>query len=528
MSPVQVLQEDRPGWIGVFICQGGCGREVPAELLLALSLKDKDVALARCLPCLCEEIGRKEMNIYLRAGGLRTMMLVGCRERLEPYADLMSQHGMDRHRLEVFDVRGDAKVLVPTFRAALERARRLVDAHETRVPAKGAVLVLGNGRSALAACRFLLEGGHEVTLADPGPALHEMVGGEELTLQEIGAEEMARRSDGRFTLLHDAPLLSCTEDNKGYLATLDSPLGEAEMRCAALLVAMDEVTDGEVTSSLFGDSISQADLEKRLSGGWRPTGPVVMIAMDECGRSDFDQRSMHEAAHNALLIKALAPDTEVTVVAHEMFAFGQCELGWKKSMELGVRYVRTGKMPRYEEGTVLVEDALVGMIQLKAGLVVLDDAVAVPDMNQMAMALNIPTDAEGRLVRPSQKRRPGGLSQGVFLCGTAMQRRQGAGPSLEARAAAAVLETYLRGERVTGGLVAQVEQEKCSCCLTCVRLCPYHAPRIEEGKAVIEPVLCQGCGSCAAACPSRAIGQVNWDDPLVEAVLKHIAGRGAQ
>jgi heterodisulfide reductase subunit A-like polyferredoxin len=524
MSPVQVLQEDRPGWIGVFICQGGCGREVAAGKLLEQALRDKDVAVARSLPCLCGGPGKEEMSIYLKAGGLRTLVLVGCREKLEAYQEMMAQQGMDRHRLEIFDIRGDAKLLIPSFRASLEKARRLVDTSEEIRPAAGPVLVVGNGRSALAACRFLLEHGHEVTLADPGPALHEKVAGEELTMQDISAEEMAKRSDGRFTLLHDAPLLASREDAAGYLVTLDSPLGEAEMRFSAVLVAMDEEM-AKADLSGYGEAITQAELEERLGNGWKPPQDIVMIAMDEEGRSDFDQRSMHEASHNALLVKALSASTNITVIAHEMFAFGQCELGWKKSMELGVRYVRSDKMPSSKGGMVTVDDPLVGRLSLKADLVVLDDKVAVPDMMRMANALNIALDGEGRLVRSSQKRRPAGLSQGVFLCGTAMQRRQGAGPSMEAKAAAAALETYLCGERVTGGLVAQVDGEKCSCCLTCVRLCPYRAPRIEEGKAVIDPVLCQGCGSCQAACPSRAIAQANLDDGMFEAVLPLLARR---
>jgi heterodisulfide reductase subunit A len=527
MSPVQVLQEDRPGWIGVFICQGGCGREVAAGKLLEQSLRDKDVAVARSLPCLCGGPGKEETSIYLKAGGLRTLVLVGCRENLEAYEALMVQQGIDRHRLEIFDIRGDARLMMPAFKAALEKARRLVDTSEERRPATGPVLVIGNGRSALAACRFLLEHGHEVTLADPGPALQETAAGEELTMQDISAEEMARRSNGRFTLLHDAPLLASREDAAGYLVTIDSPLGEAEMRFSAILVAMDEEM-AKADLSGYGEAVTQAELEECLGGGWKPSQDIVMIAMDKEGRSDFDQRSMHEASHNALLIKALSPSTNVTVIAHEMFAFGQCELGWKKSMEMGVRYIRSEKMPSFRDGAVIVDDPLVGELSLKADLIVLDDKLTVPDMKNLASALNIALDGEGRLVRSTQKRRPTGLSQGVFLCGTAMQRRQGAGPSMEAKSAAAALETYLCGDRLTGGLVAQVDGEKCSCCLTCVRLCPYRAPRIEEGKAVIDPVLCQGCGSCQAACPSRAIAQVNLDDGMLEAVLPLLARREGQ
>ncbi len=56
------------------------------------------------------------------------------------------------------------------------------------------------------------------------------------------------------------------------------------------------------------------------------------------------------------------------------------------------------------------------------------------------------------------------------------------------------------------GQFAVVEAGKCVACLTCVRLCPFGAPRIiEEGYAVIEPELCHACGICVLECPAEAI-----------------------
>ena len=41
---------------------------------------------------------------------------------------------------------------------------------------------------------------------------------------------------------------------------------------------------------------------------------------------------------------------------------------------------------------------------------------------------------------------------------------------------------------VVGGVVAEVDPDKCAVCVTCVRTCPYNIPYIgEEGHAVIEP-----------------------------------------
>jgi heterodisulfide reductase subunit C len=56
------------------------------------------------------------------------------------------------------------------------------------------------------------------------------------------------------------------------------------------------------------------------------------------------------------------------------------------------------------------------------------------------------------------------------------------------------------------GLLAKVDPEKCVACLTCVRFCPFGAPRIADtGHAYIEPELCKACGICVMECPAGAI-----------------------
>jgi heterodisulfide reductase subunit A-like polyferredoxin len=75
-----------------------------------------------------------------------------------------------------------------------------------------------------------------------------------------------------------------------------------------------------------------------------------------------------------------------------------------------------------------------------------------------------------------------------------------------------------------GGTVAEVDEKKCVGCLTCVRTCPFHIPRIDEdrigigklpGAAYIEPSQCHGCGTCTVECPANAIQLVNYRDDQV-------------
>ena len=96
----------------------------------------------------------------------------------------------------------------------------------------------------------------------------------------------------------------------------------------------------------------------------------------------------------------------------------------------------------------------------------------------------------------------------------------GAGPTMSAKAAASRIASSLRSQIVVGGNVAEVDQERCSSCLTCVRTCPFHAPIIgKEGKAEVDIGVCQGCGMCAAACPSKAIQVYSYRDDQINAEI---------
>jgi heterodisulfide reductase subunit A-like polyferredoxin len=57
----------------------------------------------------------------------------------------------------------------------------------------------------------------------------------------------------------------------------------------------------------------------------------------------------------------------------------------------------------------------------------------------------------------------------------------------------------------------------------CVDACPYDAIHLENGKAMVNDVLCEGCGTCTATCVRAAIDVKN-STPLqikemIEAVL---------
>ncbi|WP_324668718.1 RnfABCDGE type electron transport complex subunit B [Geochorda subterranea] len=59
-----------------------------------------------------------------------------------------------------------------------------------------------------------------------------------------------------------------------------------------------------------------------------------------------------------------------------------------------------------------------------------------------------------------------------------------------------------------GKFVRQVCEAGCIGCRICERTCDKGAIRVTDNLAVIDPVLCDGCGRCAEKCPTHAIAIV--------------------
>ncbi|MHA2473208.1 MAG: hydrogenase iron-sulfur subunit, partial [Promethearchaeota archaeon] len=75
-----------------------------------------------------------------------------------------------------------------------------------------------------------------------------------------------------------------------------------------------------------------------------------------------------------------------------------------------------------------------------------------------------------------------------------------------------------KGEFHVEPLYAFVDMNKCTSCEICVSRCPYIAISVDkENKtpAHIIPILCKGCGTCAADCPVDAITMTNFTDAMI-------------
>jgi len=245
-------------------------------------------------------------------------------------------------------------------------------------------------------------------------------------------------------------------------------------------------------------------------------------------------------------LKLFNPACNVTVLYKDIVTYGFREQYYTEARRLGVIFIRyTDAEPpeiTLTEGKLSLrvrDPALNRTIQLRADIVPLAMSILPAEgSDALAEVLHIPIGEEGFFEEAQMKLRPMDfMREGIFLAGMAQYPKFIEESTSHALAAAGRAITLLsqRDQFYLGGVIAEVDPEKCVGCLTCTRVCPFAIPKVVKmrersgvGKlgdaAYIEPTLCQGCGTCTGECPANAIQLVNYTDEQM--MLTEIGGLG--
>jgi len=361
-----------------------------------------------------------------------------------------------------------------------------------------------------------------------------------------------------------------------FTSRLRGPDGEGEVRHGATIVATGGVeyrgpeygygTDPRIVTQQEFEALlaGRENLQSPISNLQSPTSnlqpsisnlqSVVMILCVGPAERYCSRICCTTAMKNVLALKRLNPQAQITVLYHDMRTYGFKERLYDEARRQGVVFVqynfdrkpdvRTSSPSPPELGgteggrgyagglqVAVWESGLGQELVLEPDLVVLSMPVVPPEgTDELATRLKVPVDMDGFFLEAHVKLRPVDFSSdGLFVAGMAHYPKFLDETIVQAQAAAARAMTIVgRDVLEVGGIVAQVDVDKCVACLTCVRICPYNVPQIQAefsgvggivGAAYIEPAQCHGCGICASECPAKAIQLLRYRDEQVEAEI---------
>jgi heterodisulfide reductase subunit A len=286
--------------------------------------------------------------------------------------------------------------------------------------------------------------------------------------------------------------------------------------------------------------ITQMELEKAIAYRLDEIAELKDVVMIQCVRPEgaqYDYCSRiccTSTIKNALRIKVANPDCRITVLFKDIITYGFREQYYTEARRRGVLFVR------YTDEDEPVVESLNGDLRVTVQEPILRRPMVIePDLLVLSMAiepsegtaelaelLKVPLSHEGFFLEAHIKMRPMDfMEEGIFVCGMAHYPKFIEECISHALATAGRAITILSKQPFyVGGTVAVVDQDKCVGCLTCVRTCPFHIPKIDSSKvgvgnfvgaAYIEPSLCHGCGTCTSECPATAIQLVNYTDTQI-------------
>lgn len=548
---------DLPGVIHSEDSLYACSQDSVAQITEKVEeLGANRVVIASCTPLTHEPVFRKSM----RSAGLNPYLL--------DMANIRNQcswvHSHD------WDAATDkAKDLV---RMSIARASNLQPLTTSEMSVQRGALVIGGGAAGMEAALMLADQGFQVDLVERDSELGGALRHLHYDLDDFGIEAAVAPEGSGNNMSpqdylkkliakvgeHPAIRLHCNAEivnARGFVGNFSSTIGyidrseRIEISHGATVVCVGGVeyrgeeyaygTDPRITTQQQFEGVL-SDYEKGVAGpAAELPNSIVMIqcvgpADRYCGRI-----CCTTAMKNALILKRLNPSAQITVIYKDIRTYGFKERLYTRARESGVIFMRyeDDRAPEVTVGSdgvlsVSVWEEILGkQMELNPDTVVLSTPIVpAPAAEELAKHLKVSQDANGFFLEAHVKLRPVDfLADGVFMAGLAHYPKLLRESIVQAQAAAARAATILsRDTLTTGGPVAEVNNDLCVACLTCIRCCPFGAPRIVDdakstggimGAAHIESALCQGCGLCAPACPAEAIELKHYTENQVSAKL---------
>jgi heterodisulfide reductase subunit A-like polyferredoxin len=547
-----------PARVGVFICH--CGLNI-AGVVDVPALKDYAAMLPGVVYAdnnlyTCSQDTQQKIKDKIEEHKLNRVVVASCSPRThEPlFQETLSEVGLNRFLFEMANIRDQcswvhqqepakatqkAKDLV---RMAVARAAILEPLHKVTLGLSHEALVIGGGVAGLTVSLNLARQGFKTCLVEREKEL----GGWARKIYSTPAGNDVQaflkdlitqvRAEPNIEVLTDCRLVK----TEGFIGNFKSTValeGGTRQRLLehGVIVVATGAAEARPDLYLLGKDprvMTLSDFEEKIARTPADLARLKNVVITLCARPpgmNYCSRvCCTSAIKNALKLKEANPAATVYVLYKDIRTYGLKEEFYTRAREAGIIFIRYNddRLPKVENATgqleVQVYEPILGRdLSLNPDWLVLATPMAPAEGGgDLSGILKVPLTKEGFFHEAHVKLAPVDFaSEGIFMCGTAHAPKfldETIGQALAAGGRAATI--LAKKQLEVGGAISHIDPEKCQACLTCVRLCPYDVPRInQDGVAEIDVAKCRGCGICAAECPRKAITLLHYREAQIEA-----------
>jgi heterodisulfide reductase subunit A-like polyferredoxin len=540
---------DEPPRIGVFVCR--CGRNISSvvdvEAVAKKAAALPGVHYAEACTYACSDAHQQHIRELIRERRLNRLVVASCSSRTHEalFQETLRESGLNKFLFAMTNIRDECSWVhkddpaAATAKAtglvsmAVARARCLKQLPLYELPVTPTALILGGGLAGMTAAQVIAGQGFRVHLVEAASFLGGLLWNIRANLEDDDVRTYLQqlinktKSNPNITVCLNSELIRISGQVGNFTSVLNIAGKETPVTHGVVIVA----TGGQERQTekfLHGRNprvITQSRLEAMLADkslfsdlGNKQNPSLVMIQCVE-SRDENNQYCSRvccaEAIKNALKIKRRWPLSNIALINRDIQIDGFREAFYQKALEEGIQFVRRAehREPEVVEENgrlaIAVRDSFGRDLIFNPDVLVLSTGISPAMDNQnLSRMLRSTLTADGFFSVAHPKLRPVDLAhEGEFICGLARSPSFMDETIAHAQAAAGRASTILsKAQLEIIGQIAFVHPSECVACATCIKVCPYGAPTINElRKSEIQTAKCMGCGSCVAACPSRAI-----------------------
>ena len=547
--------------VGVFVCHCGVniGAVVNVPEVVEYAKTLPNVAYAEGNLYTCSSEGLSKIEEAIKKHGLTRVVVASCTPRTHEtlFRNACEEAGLNKYLFHMANIREQCSWVHPKEpQKATEKAKEIVKMaaakasllepqEEPEIDVQPTGLVIGGGISGMAAAVSLANQKFKVHLVEKEDSLggklrelYKLYPNDCYTSDVLDEFVQAVRANPNITV-HTSSIVKQSEGFIGnFKVTIDTKGKKEPLDIGTIIVATGADVLKPTGMFCYGQNknvVTQLELEKLMKE--KKLGRPKSVVMIQCvgarenkegGRNYCSRICCAMAVKNALHIKELLPESEVSILYRDMQTYGrEFEEQYEKARQNYVQFLRYDRENPPEVSSspdgklaIKVHDILLNdTMELGADLLVLSTPlVKREEAEELSKILKVPLGAEGFFFEAHVKLRPVDFAtDGIFVCGTAHSPKTIAESIAQAYAAASRAGIPMALKRVrTEAITAFVDEDVCNGCGTCVKLCPYNAIRKDEGGiARVNDVLCKGCGVCAASCPEKAIDMKHFSEKQV-------------
>lgn len=555
-----------PTRVGVFLCKDGlAAMGADADAVIKAAKGQGEVAVVECNQAVCKPESIAQIQNLIATQGLNRIVVAPCvlKHNLNLFQEAIQTAGLNRMLVEMVSVpvkawennagKATSDAVARTTRAITDvKAYKPLRWHAEPVVSRA--LIVGGGVTGMATAMALADRGFSSTIieksAQVGGYVRNFTGSLETddlkkTVEDL--EKQVAKSD-KIEVLTNSEVVGFAGRQGHFVTTVATGQGQVKTTKNVehgVVILATGTTTYVPSEYMYGEDqriITGVEAMYRLADGRLPAKGDATYVFVQCVGSRNEEHKYcsrtccGETVYAATKIKEQNPDASVYVLSRDIRTPGYLELKYREARKAGVVFVHYDEadkpvLAKDKAGnlSMAVNDPQSGLtLNLKPDQVILAVAqTSTLEAQQLADVFKIQLNADGFLSETHSNfgtiAFPGG---GIFIAGAAHGPKSVVECLTQAKGVAGRAARILaQPALMMGGMVAEVEWEKCAACLTCVRTCPYTIPQItrekkEMGAAYIPPADCRGCGMCASECPNKAIFVHHYQDDEVLARVK--------